>query len=205
VRGFAGRTLVSDGERRGPKYVNSPESDLFHKGRQLFGADIARAAAAKAGSVVVAEGYTDVIALHQAGVRNSVGIMGTSLTEEQVAGLMRLAPLARLALDADAAGREAMLRSARVAADRKLALEVIALPRARIPPISSGTWARTSCAGGSTTPSPSCASGCTTPSAGRTSATRAARTGCCASSLRCSVSSRPAWSAPSSSARSPTA
>jgi DNA primase len=133
VRGFAGRSLVPDADRRGPKYVNSPETDLFHKGGQLFGADLARAPAAKAGSVVVAEGYTDVLALHQAGVRNSVGIMGTSLTEEQVAGLMRLAPVARLALDADAAGREAMLRSARVAADRKLALEVIALPAGEDP------------------------------------------------------------------------
>jgi DNA primase len=133
VRGFAGRSLVPDADRRGPKYVNSPETDLFHKGGQLFGADLARAPAAKAGNVVVAEGYTDVIALHQAGVRNSVGIMGTSLTEEQVAGLMRLAPVARLALDADAAGREAMLRTARVAADRKLRLEVIPLPAGEDP------------------------------------------------------------------------
>jgi DNA primase len=133
VRGFAGRSLVPDAERRGPKYVNSPESDLFHKRSQLFGADIARAAAAKAGTLVVVEGYTDVLALHQAGVRNSVGIMGTSLTEEQVAGLMRLAPVARLALDADAAGQEAMLRTARVAADRKLALEVIPLPAGQDP------------------------------------------------------------------------
>jgi DNA primase len=133
VRGFAGRSLVPDADRRGPKYVNSPESDVFHKGRQLFGADLARAPAAKAGSVVVAEGYTDVLALHQAGVRNSVGIMGTSLTEEQVAGLMRLAPVARLALDADAAGQDAMLRTARVAADRKLSLEVIPLPAGEDP------------------------------------------------------------------------
>jgi DNA primase len=137
VRGFAGRSLVPDADRRGPKYVNSPESDpgvdLFHKRSQLFAADLARAPAAKAGSVVVAEGYTDVIALHQVGVRNSVGIMGTSLTEEQVAGLMRLAPVARLALDADAAGQEAMLRTARVAADRKLALEVISLPAGEDP------------------------------------------------------------------------
>jgi DNA primase len=133
VRGFAGRSLVPDAERRGPKYVNSPESDVFHKGGQLFGADLARAPAAKAGSVVVAEGYTDVLALHQAGVRNSVGIMGTALTEEQVAGLMRLAPVARLALDADAAGQDAMLRTARVAADRKLSLEVIPLPAGEDP------------------------------------------------------------------------
>jgi DNA primase len=128
VRGFAGRTLAGDGERRGPKYVNSPESDLFQKRRQLFGADVARAAAAKAGSVVVAEGYTDVIAMHQAGIRNSVAIMGTSLTEEQVSELARLAPVVALALDADSAGQEAMLRAAKLAAGRRLELRVVALP-----------------------------------------------------------------------------
>ncbi len=128
VRGFAGRTLVSDAERRGPKYVNSPESDVFHKGRQLFGADIARSAAAKAGSVVVAEGYTDVIAMNQAGIRNSVAIMGTALTELQIGELARLAPVVALALDADSAGEEAMLRAARLAAGRKLELRVVPLP-----------------------------------------------------------------------------
>jgi DNA primase len=128
VRGFAGRTLVADGERRGPKYVNSPESNLFQKRRQLFGADVARAAAAKAGSVVVAEGYTDVIAMHQAGIRNSVAIMGTSLTEEQVGELARLAPVVALALDADSAGQGAMLRAAKLAAGRRLELRVVALP-----------------------------------------------------------------------------
>jgi DNA primase len=133
VRGFAGRTLVSDGERRGPKYVNSPESDLFHKRSQLFAADLARAPAAKAGSVVVAEGYTDVIAMHQVGVRNSVCIMGTSLTEEQVAELARLAPVVQLALDSDSAGQEAMLRAAKVAAGRKLELRVVPLPKGEDP------------------------------------------------------------------------
>ncbi|MGH2944219.1 MAG: DNA primase, partial [Solirubrobacteraceae bacterium] len=132
VRGFAGRTLGGEGDRR-PKYVNSPESDLFHKRGQLFAADIARAPAAKAGSVVVAEGYTDVIAMHQAGVRNSVGIMGTALTEEQVAELARLAPVVQLALDSDSAGQEAMLRAARVAAGRKLELRVVPLPKGEDP------------------------------------------------------------------------
>jgi DNA primase len=127
VRGFAGRTLVPDSERRGPKYVNSPESHLFHKREQLFGADIARAAAAKAGTVVVAEGYTDVIAMHQAGIRNSVAIMGTAMTEEQLAGLARLAPVMRLALDSDSAGKEAMLRTARLAKNRRVEIEVVAL------------------------------------------------------------------------------
>jgi DNA primase len=133
VRGFAGRSLVPDAERRGPKYVNSPESDLFHKRSQLFAGDLARAAAAKAGSVVVAEGYTDVIAMHQVGVRNSVCIMGTSLTEEQVAELARLAPVVQLALDADSAGQEAMLRAAKIAPGRKLELRVVPLPKGEDP------------------------------------------------------------------------
>jgi len=132
VRGFAGRTLGGEGDRR-PKYVNSPESDLFHKRSQLFAADLARAPAAKAGSVVVAEGYTDVIAMHQVGVRNSVCIMGTSLTEEQVGELARLAPVVQLALDSDSAGQEAMLRAARVAAGRRLELRVVPLPKGEDP------------------------------------------------------------------------
>ncbi|MEY2517509.1 MAG: primase [bacterium] len=129
VRGFAGRHLGGDGDRR-PKYINSPENELFHKRSQLFGADLARAAAAKAGFVVAAEGYTDVIAMHQAGLRNCVGIMGTALTDEQIDGLARLAPEVRLALDADSAGQEAMLRAARVALGRSvpLRLRVVALP-----------------------------------------------------------------------------
>lgn len=136
VRGFAGRTLGGEEDRR-PKYVNSPESppgvDLFHKRSQLFGADLARAAAAKAGRTVVAEGYTDVLALHQAGLRNSVAIMGTSMTEEQVGELARLAPVVQLALDADSAGQEAMLRAARIAAGRKLELRVVPLPKGEDP------------------------------------------------------------------------
>jgi DNA primase len=77
---------------------------------------------------VVAEGYTDVIAMHQAGLRHTVGLMGTALTDEQVGELARLAPTVLLALDADAAGQEAMLRGARVAARRNLALRVVPLP-----------------------------------------------------------------------------
>jgi DNA primase len=129
VRGFAGRTLGGEDDRR-PKYVNSPEGELFHKGRQLFGADIARSASAKAGYVVAAEGYTDVIAMHQVGVLNCVGIMGTALTDDQISELQRLAPVVRLALDADNAGKEAMLRAARVALGRNppLRLRVVALP-----------------------------------------------------------------------------
>ncbi len=125
VLGFGARGLR---DNQGPKYLNSAEGELFHKGRVVFAADLARALAARAGQVVVAEGYTDVLALHQAGLRHSVGIMGTSVTEDQVGELARLAPTVLLALDADSAGQEAMLRAARVAAGRKLDLRVVALP-----------------------------------------------------------------------------
>jgi DNA primase len=125
VTGFGARAL---GDRHGPKYLNTPEGELFHKGRQVYGAHLARAAAAKAGAVIVAEGYTDVIALHQAGFEHVVGIMGTALTEEQVRILRRLAPVALLALDADNAGQEAMLRAARVAQGEQLELRVVPLP-----------------------------------------------------------------------------
>jgi DNA primase len=125
VLGFGARAMGADQK---PKYLNSSDNVIFHKGRHLFGADIARAPAAKAGAVVVAEGYTDVIAMHQAGLRHTVGLMGTALTEEQVGELARLAPTVLLALDADAAGQEAMLRGARVAARRNLTLRVVALP-----------------------------------------------------------------------------
>jgi DNA primase len=125
VLGFGARALGADQK---PKYLNSADNAVYHKGRHLFGADIARAHATKAANVIVAEGYTDVIAMHQAGLRNTVGLMGTALTEEQVGELARLAPRVQLALDADGAGQEAMLRAARVAAGRRLELRVVPLP-----------------------------------------------------------------------------
>jgi len=124
VRGFGARAM-RDGQ--GPKYVNTREGEVFSKGRQLFGIDVARAAAAKAGSVVLAEGYTDVIALHQAGFGNAVGAMGTALTAEQARELGGLASVVLLCLDADAAGRQAAVRAASVLPDR-LELKVVGLP-----------------------------------------------------------------------------
>ncbi|HSD77156.1 MAG TPA: DNA primase, partial [Solirubrobacteraceae bacterium] len=108
VLGFGARAIGADQQ---PKYLNSSDGAVYHKGRHLFGADVARVHATKAGRVILAEGYTDVIALHQAGLRNTVGLMGTALTEDQVGELARLAPVVLLALDADSAGQEAMLRA----------------------------------------------------------------------------------------------
>jgi DNA primase len=139
INGFGARAM---GESFGAKYVNTPESELFHKRRQVYGADVARAAAAKAGSVVVTEGYTDVIALHQAGFANSVCIMGTSLTEDQVKVLRRLAPTAHLALDADNAGQEAMLRASKVASGEQLELRVVPLPEGQDPADIVGSGGR---------------------------------------------------------------
>ncbi len=124
VRGFGARAM-RDGQ--GPKYVNTREGEVFTKGRQLFGVDIARAAAAKAGAVILAEGYTDVIALHQAGFANAVASMGTALTAEQASELGNLAPLVLLCLDADAAGQTAAARAASVLPGR-LELRVVPLP-----------------------------------------------------------------------------
>jgi DNA primase len=126
VMGFGARRLAEDD--KGPKYLNSNDGPVFHKGKNVYASDIARVHATKAGTVILAEGYTDVIALHQAGLRNTVGLMGTSLTGDQVTELARLAPVVLLALDADSAGQEAMLRAARVAAGRKLQLRVVPLP-----------------------------------------------------------------------------
>ncbi|MEA2375567.1 MAG: primase, partial [Thermoleophilaceae bacterium] len=125
VLGFGARALRDDQK---PKYLNTSENDLYHKGRQLFGIDHARAAAAKRGRIVAVEGYTDVLALHQGGITESVAIMGTALTQEQLAELSRAAGTLHLALDADSAGQEAMLRAAKVAAGRRLELRVVPLP-----------------------------------------------------------------------------
>jgi DNA primase len=128
--GFGGRAMRSD---QGAKYVNTAETDFFHKSRMLYGIDLAKAAIAKAGRAVVVEGYTDVLALHQAGIEEAVGVMGTAITEEQVASLSGMVDEVVLALDADAAGQEAMLRAQRVAAGRKMRLRVAAMPAGEDP------------------------------------------------------------------------
>jgi DNA primase len=130
VLGFGARTMGGD---RGPKYLNTAENDIFHKGRMVYAAHLARAAAAKSDSVIVCEGYTDVLALHQAGVENVVASMGTALTEDQLAELRRLGKTVHLALDADDAGQDAMLRAARVAAGKDIELRVVPLPAGRDP------------------------------------------------------------------------
>jgi DNA primase len=130
VLGFGARAMRED---QRPKYLNTSDNDVYHKGLHLYGADLARANATRAGSVILCEGYTDVIALHQAGVRNAVGLMGTALTGDQIAELARMASSVLLALDADAAGQEAMLKASALARKRNARLQVVPMPDGRDP------------------------------------------------------------------------
>ncbi len=114
VIAFGGR-VIGAGE---PKYLNSPETPLFHKGRMLYGLDHAAKAAADAGTMIVAEGYMDVISLSKAGFPHAVAPLGTALTEEQLDALWRLVPEPVLLFDPDAAGRRAALRAAERALPR---------------------------------------------------------------------------------------
>jgi DNA primase len=110
-----GRTIAFGGRVIGPgepKYLNSPETPLFHKGANLYCLDRARLAATKDQPVIVAEGYMDVIALHGAGFTGALAPLGTALTEGQLGELWRLADEPYLCFDGDNAGRRAAARAA---------------------------------------------------------------------------------------------
>jgi len=110
IIGFGGRALTEEDK---PKYLNSPETELFDKGRTLFGLDKARAAISKADRAVVVEGYFDVIALHAAGIAIAVASLGTALSANQVRQLLRYTESKQVVLnfDADAAGVRAAKRA----------------------------------------------------------------------------------------------
>lgn len=108
VIAFGGR-IIGDGE---PKYLNSPETPLFDKGRTLFNLDRAQAAARRSGRVIAVEGYMDVIALAQAGFETAVAPLGTAMTEHQLDRLWRMSEVPLLCFDGDAAGQKAALRAA---------------------------------------------------------------------------------------------
>jgi DNA primase len=125
VLGFGARATRTD---QRPKYLNSPDGELYHKGRHLYGTELARSHTGRAGQVVVCEGYTDVLALHQAGVPWTVGLMGTAMTEVQLGELSRLSRTVLLCLDADSAGEDAIVRAAQIASHRGIELRVVPLP-----------------------------------------------------------------------------
>ncbi|ABA05694.1 DNA primase [Nitrobacter winogradskyi Nb-255] len=106
--GFGGRALRKDVQ---PKYLNSPETPIFHKGSVVFNFHRARQPAHEANSVVAVEGYMDAIAVYQAGIKAVVATMGTAFTEEQIATLWRLSPEPVVCFDSDRAGVAAAYRS----------------------------------------------------------------------------------------------
>jgi DNA primase len=114
IRDARGRAIAFGGRAMDPadnaKYLNSPETELFDKGRSLYNVKEARTAAGKGQSLLVAEGYMDVIALQQAGFEASVAPLGTAITENQLAMLWRIDPEPIITLDGDTAGQRAALR-----------------------------------------------------------------------------------------------
>jgi DNA primase len=132
VVGFQARKLYDDDPLAG-KYVNTQESELFHKGWILYGLDKARAAITREERACVVEGNTDVIALRQAGFEPVVASMGTALTEQQLRELGKLTKRLWLAFDGDAAGTAATLRGMQLAADQGFDVKVVALTDGRDP------------------------------------------------------------------------
>ena len=110
VVAFGGRIL--DKDAKAAKYLNSPETDLFHKGRLLYAMDTAQVAARAGQPLVVTEGYMDVIALSQAGFEGAVAPLGTALTEDQILELWKITPEPVLCFDGDNAGQRAASRAA---------------------------------------------------------------------------------------------
>jgi len=126
--GFGGRAF--DGT---PKYLNSPTTTLFDKGRHLYGMSWARDALQASRSAVLVEGYTDVLSLHVVGIENAIGSMGTALTQAQADLLGRFADEVIIAYDRDAAGGAAALRGMTVLRDSGLDVRIAVLPEGNDP------------------------------------------------------------------------
>ncbi|HTN43243.1 MAG TPA: DNA primase [Nitrospiria bacterium] len=129
VTGFGGRVL--DGSL--PKYLNSPETPIFSKGRQLYAMDKAREAAGKFGHLVVVEGYFDAIAAHQAGIHSVVATLGTALTADHLERIHRFVQTVKLIFDPDEAGIRAALRTVDLIIPSSVAGEVVLLPNGEDP------------------------------------------------------------------------
>lgn len=124
VVGFGGRTIV-DAE---PKYLNSPETPLYSKGKLLYGLNFTKDAVRREGTAILVEGYTDFSSLYQAGFTNVVASLGTALTAWQVGQVMRFAQRLVVNYDGDTAGRTAMARAVPIGFEKGLNVEVLVLP-----------------------------------------------------------------------------
>jgi len=131
VVAFAGRTLSSD--KKQPKYINSPESEIYNKRAVLYGLYFAKDAIRKNDECILVEGYTDVITLHQGGIENVVASSGTSLTKEQIRLIKRYTPNIKIIYDGDPAGVKAALRGLDLILESDMNVKLVLLPENQDP------------------------------------------------------------------------
>jgi len=131
IIGFGGRILKDN--VKAPKYLNSPESDIYNKRKSLYGLYQARSEIRKKDSCILVEGYTDVLSLHQNEIKNVVASSGTSLTVEQVGLIKRFTQNAIVLYDGDAAGQKAALRGLDIFLEQGLNVKVVVLPEGQDP------------------------------------------------------------------------
>ncbi len=128
IVGFGGRVLDSRTKGVVQKYINSPESEIYHKAKELYGLYQAKKAIAKEDNVFMVEGYTDVISMHQCGIENVVANSGTALSMDQVNLLRRFTNNITLLYDGDAAGQKAALRGTDMLLSRGMRIKILLLP-----------------------------------------------------------------------------
>lgn len=131
VLGFGGRILTSD--KKAAKYLNSPESDIYHKSKVLYGIYHAKQAIAKEDNCFLVEGYTDVIQFNQGGIENVVSSSGTALTPEQIRLINRLTKNITVLFDSDAAGQRASIRGIDLILEQGMNVKVCAFPEGEDP------------------------------------------------------------------------
>ncbi len=131
VLGFGGRILKSDAKTA--KYLNSPESEIYHKSRILYGMFHARKSISQDDRCYLVEGYTDVLSLHEAGIENVVASSGTSLTQEQVKLIKRFTPNITILYDGDPAGIKASLRGIDIILEEGMNVKIVLLPNGEDP------------------------------------------------------------------------
>jgi DNA primase len=133
VVAFGGRALEGIGDQGGPKYLNSPETAVYTKGRHLFGLSHAKEAIRRTGYAILVEGYFDFLIPFQAGIHNLVASLGTALTEAQASLLKRYTSKIIVNFDADPAGRSAAMRSLQMLVQRGFQVQVMVLPSGQDP------------------------------------------------------------------------
>ncbi len=131
VIGFGGRILKKD--PKAAKYLNSPESDIYHKSKVLYGMFLAKKSITQLDKCYLVEGYTDVISMHQAGIENVVASSGTSLTVDQIRLIKRFTPNVTIIYDGDSAGIKASLRGIDLVLEQGLNVRVLLLPEGEDP------------------------------------------------------------------------